>query len=634
MLLLLMVTFLPESTGAHTKDWKASEAMNYTSSTVEAIALEEFFDVILLQQLENRHIPGAAVTVVKDGEILFTKGYGFANLEQEKRVVADETLFRTGSVAKLFTWTAVLQLVEQEKLDLHVDVNQYLSGFQIPATFPEPITLHHLMTHTAGFEDRSMRMMRAHPEDQEPLENFLAWRIPKRVYPPGYVTAYSNYGTALASHIVELVSGLSFEEYVENQILIPLGMNRTTFRQPVPADLADFLATGYTYSEGNFISQPFEVYVIGPAGGASATVSDIARFMIVHLQNGRYGDTRILDEQTVRLMHRQHFSNDPRLAGMAYGFYEMQVNGQRLLTHGGETSFFLGQLYLFPQENLGIYIVYNAPGGGLARQELLQGFFDRFYTAESVPIPQPAANAIERNSLFAGRYISTRNSQTTVEKLRMLILPAYQPITIRATEDGYLESDHPLVRSQKPGSYQPKRWIEVESSHYLHTTGNDEMIFHQNDGSTMMFLDSAAPRGYHKLTRYEELLFQPMFPLGLGLMLLGVLVFSLFDKQTIPIVRWLAFSAGGLVVVFAVGLAFFGLPGFTSYLYGKIIPIWWVLFSLPVILILLTVGLGVFTLIPWPGVGLLRHLPYALGVLAASGILWWCGYWNLLGWHF
>jgi CubicO group peptidase (beta-lactamase class C family) len=209
--------------------------------------------------------------------MIFTKGYGFADLNQERLTVADQTLFRTGSVAKLFTWTVVMQLVEQGKLDLDADVNQYLVGFQISDTYQEPITLEHLMTHTAGFEDGHSGMLRARPEDMEPLGVFLARKIPTRIYPPGRVTAYSNYGAALAGYIVEQVSEIPFEQYIEQNILEPLEMEHTTPYQPVPAPLVDALATGYVYRNGEFQSQPFEFYQISPAGGASATVSDMAK---------------------------------------------------------------------------------------------------------------------------------------------------------------------------------------------------------------------------------------------------------------------------------------------------------------------------------------------------------------------
>ncbi|MBN1318431.1 MAG: beta-lactamase family protein [Anaerolineales bacterium] len=642
LLMLLSVIMFAVQTDrieANTNDCGPAVAVDtvdtYVTAPIEPSALEAFFDQTIARQLEDRHIPGAALAIVQDGKVVFARGYGYADLEQERLAVADQTLFRTGSVAKLFTWTAVMQLVEQEKLDLDTDVNDYLGSFQIPNIFSEPITLEYLMTHTAGFEDGPAGMMRSGLDDLEPLETFLARKIPARVFPPGQVTAYSNYGTALASYIVERVTGVPFEQYVEENILMPLDMDRSTFYQPVPQSMKNDLATGYVYREGNYQPQPFEIFEIAPAGGSSATVTDMAKFMMAHLQDGKYGDSRILGEDTSLLMHQRHFSNDSRLAGMALGFYELRVNGQLLLTHAGETAFFRSQLLLFPQEELGLYVVYNAPGGGFARLELIQAFFDRFFPAEDFVVSHSPAGAVQRADQFAGRYVSTRSAQTTIEKVRLLFEPSYQPITVRATRDGTLESVHPLIKSQNPALYQPSRWTEAEPNLYVRTDGEDMMAFHQDDlGNTMMFLDSAAPRGYRKLGWFEELLFQPFLPLGLVVVLVGLTIFTAFDRQSLPAVRWLALSSAGIVLALVIGLAAFALLGFTSYLYGKVSFVWRVVLVLPLVLIMLSAFLAVATLQPWPGASILRRVPYILIVLASAGLVVWSGYWNLIGWCF
>ncbi|NCC37265.1 MAG: class A beta-lactamase-related serine hydrolase, partial [Chloroflexia bacterium] len=307
------------------------------ASPLDAATVTAFFDTMLPQQLAAYQIPGAAVAVVKDGAILFAQGYGYADLDRQQAVSADQTLFRTGSVAKLFTWTAVMQLVEQGKLDLHTDVNTYLTGFRLPDTYPEPITLAHLLTHTAGFEDASRGAMRAQPDDLEPLGDYLAHAIPARVLPPGQVTAYSNYGAALAGYIVEQVSGQSYAQYMQEQIFDPLGMTHTTVAQPVPATLAAHLATGYAPVNGIPQPQAFEVFQIAPAGSASAPASDMARFMLAHLQAGASGDRRMLQPQTVQLMRQVHFRNAPELSGVGYGWYELSINGRRPVTHAGDT---------------------------------------------------------------------------------------------------------------------------------------------------------------------------------------------------------------------------------------------------------------------------------------------------------
>jgi CubicO group peptidase (beta-lactamase class C family) len=204
--------------------------------------VEAFFDDLMPRQLKSERVVGAAVAVVKDGRLLFAKGYGYAGLERGRPVEAERTLFYPGSTGKLFTWTAVMQLAEQGKLDLHADVNRYLD-FAIAATYPQPITLAHLLTHTAGFEEEMGLMLAASQREVPPLREVLVERMPPRVYPPGELSAYSNYGTALAGYVVERVSGQPFEAYIAEHILTPLGMERSAAVQPLPAHLADLAGT-------------------------------------------------------------------------------------------------------------------------------------------------------------------------------------------------------------------------------------------------------------------------------------------------------------------------------------------------------------------------------------------------------
>lgn len=194
---------------------------------------ETFLDALIPSQLRNRNIAGAVVSVVKDGQVLFQKGYGYADVEAKKPVLPDETLFRPGSISKLFTATAVMQLVEQGKLDLDHDVNDYLD-FAIPKTYSQPVTLRQLLTHTAGFEDTLKNLFVAHESDLKPLRTYLVNQMPARVFPPGKIPSYSNYGFTLAGYIVERVSGEKFERYIDNHILKPLRMTNSTFDQPLP----------------------------------------------------------------------------------------------------------------------------------------------------------------------------------------------------------------------------------------------------------------------------------------------------------------------------------------------------------------------------------------------------------------
>src|SRR5262249_40123424 len=303
--------------------------------------LAAFFDGVLSQQLSMYHIPGATVAVVKDGQLLFAKGYGSADIAHNRAVQADDSLFRVGSVSKLFVWTAVMQLKEAGKLELTTDVNHYLKTFRIPDTYPgQPITLAHLLTHTAGFEDRGIGNDAGDAARLQPLRALLPPHLPARVRPPGQFTSYSNYGAILAAYIVEQASGQSFEQYVQEHILTPLGMRHSSFHQPLPPELASHVATGYSFAGSAYTAQPFEYVQVWPAGSLSATATDMARFMIAHLQNGRFGETRILQDATAQEMHAQHFANDPRVPGLDWGFYEQRIDGQRLIEHGGDIQWF------------------------------------------------------------------------------------------------------------------------------------------------------------------------------------------------------------------------------------------------------------------------------------------------------
>src|SRR5258708_11398819 len=270
-------------------------------------------------QLEREDIAGAVVAVVRDGKVLFAKGYGFSDVEKHKPILPAETLFRPGSISKLFTWTSVMQLVEQGKLDLDRDVNEYLD-YKIPPAFGKPITLRNIMTHTPGFEDTAKELFVADASKMRPLGEYLREHIPARIFPPGVTPAYSNYATAVAGYIVQRVSGKPFEQYVADNLYSPLGMAHTTFVQPLPPNLLPLMSNGY--SRASQSAKPFEFVQSFPAGSVSTSAADMCNFMVAHMQDGKFGNAQILKPETAKLMHARQFAADPRLNGMTLGFYE------------------------------------------------------------------------------------------------------------------------------------------------------------------------------------------------------------------------------------------------------------------------------------------------------------------------
>ena len=404
--------------------------------------LEAFLDGLITATLEDKHVAGATIAVVKDGAIFFAKGYGYANVERRKPVDPERTLFRIGSVSKLFTWTAVMQLVEAGRLDLDADVNRYLD-FEVPGTYPEPITLRHTMTHTAGFEDDGRDLWARDHTKIVPVGRWLASRMPARVRPPGTYAAYSNYATALAGYIVERVSGMSWEDYIEQHILAPLGMTRTTGRQPLPARFREDMSQGYRSSRGAFERREWEILMgASPAGAISASATDIATFMLAHLGDGAVGDRRIMSEATVARMHARAFGHDPRIPGLALGFYEKSSHGLRIIGHSGDTQWFHTDLALIPSENVGVFVSYNTDTGGsrsLAPLPFLRTFLDHYYPTQPPPFGA-RANASAQAKRVAGEYRFNRMSYTTFQKAFGLI----GAVTIGANTDGSLRMLSPL----------------------------------------------------------------------------------------------------------------------------------------------------------------------------------------------
>ena len=517
--------------------------------------LEAFLTPLMADLMESNHIPGGALAVVKDGQLFFTQGYGYADLERHTPATADTTVFRVGSVSKVFTWTAVMQLVEQGKLDLNADVNTYLSNFQIPATFPEPITLAHLMTHTAGFEDQIVNAtIYTSEEGYRPLPEFLANKMPARIFPAGQIVAYSNYGTALAGEIVAEVSGEPFEQYIANHILEPLEMNHSTFLQPLPSELAQTAAVGYAVDEeGVPHAGPFEFLLVRPAGALSATATDMAHFMIAHLQDGRYGDQRILQVASAQDMRRQHYAFDPRLPGMTRGFAEAYRNDIHLVFHMGTTDRSSSLLAMLPDQKVGIFMTFNSYIRSTPRQAFLNTILDHYYPVSAPPAVNPPADSAQRAATFNGSYLSTQRAETNWGKLAAVM---FAKISVTGNPDGTLAVD-----AFRDRDGVPKRWVEVAPVLFREVDGQSYLAF-SADGQgriTTMFYGDQPIVAFQKVAWYQD----PLTHLiGLGLALLvflatvvvwprGALLKRVRRKETsfTRLERWGRYLAGGLTLV-------------------------------------------------------------------------------------
>ncbi|RJF93448.1 serine hydrolase domain-containing protein [Sphingomonas cavernae] len=438
------------------------------------VDVDAWLDGYMPYALQRGDVAGAVVVVVKDGQVLTQRGYGFADVATRKPVDPNATLFRPGSVSKLFTWTAVMQLVEQGKLDLDKDVNAYLD-FKIPARDGKPITLRNIMTHTAGFEE-SLRGLIASGKAPSSLETVMKRWTPERIFAPGTTPAYSNYATALAGYIVQRASGLPFDDYVERNIFQRIGMTRSSFRQPLPANLQPLMSKGYMLGSGK--PMPYEIVEAAPAGSLAATGADMAKFMIAHLDNGGV----LLKPETATMMHRTTLPIIPPLNRMALGFYEQDLNGQRIIAHGGDTRLFHSALWLFLDRNVGMFVSLNSTGkdaaAGAIRSGLLGEFTDRYFPGAPSDGRVDAKTVKAHARMMAGSYIVSRRSQSSF----MWAGAVLGQIRVRVDADGAL-----LVDSIKTIGGAPRKWVEIAPFVWREIGGDQRLAARVVDGKVQRF---------------------------------------------------------------------------------------------------------------------------------------------------
>jgi CubicO group peptidase (beta-lactamase class C family) len=395
----------------------AAPAATATPAETHALTqtdLEAFFDGIFPLQLERSDIAGTTVLVMKDGQVLFEKGYGFSDVKSKKPVDPRNTIFRLASISKLFTWISIMQLRDQGKLDIDADVNRYLD-FKIEAAFGKPVTLRNLMTHTGGFEEMIDDIIVLDPKKEPTLRDDLIVNQPKRLFPPGEVPAYSNYGVGLASYIVQRVSGERFEQYVQDHIFTPLAMKHSSFYQPIQKELAPLVSEGY-HDDSTKPAVGFEMLNPVGAGGLSSTATDMGRFGQALLNGGSLDGQRILKPATLAEMWTPQFQASKQIPPICMGFYQNWRNNLRWIGHEGDLTAFHSLFFVEPTQRIVLFVSYNsAGGGGKPRSELIDAFSDRYFPGA------PAVSAVKNPPGdfrdIAGTYQFTRRADST--KLRL-----------------------------------------------------------------------------------------------------------------------------------------------------------------------------------------------------------------------
>ena len=464
----------------------SSAASGSSAHPLDRADLEAWLDGMVPYALKAGDMAGAVVVVVKDGTVLLQKGYGYADVSKKLRMDPEETMVRIGSTSKLFTWTAVMQLVEQGKLDLDRNINDYLD-FTIPSDFGKAVTLRDLMNHRGGFEEGLKDILWTNPRGVPSTEAYLKEHERPMLFAPGQVPAYSNYGAALAGYIVERISKEPYERYIERHILLPLGMTHTTFDQPLPERFAASVSKGYR--EASAPPGPYELIVTRPAGSGTTTVADMSRFMLAHLQDGHFGDTEILQVDTAKRMHSPSEQAPPGFGTMAHGFFRELHNGRTVIGHGGDTIFFHNEFELLPAEGVGIDFTFNSRGRGdavyLAREALFDGFMDRYFPDSAAPDAPALSTALADARVIAGRYESSRR----IEHGFLSLFYVLQQSVISANPDGTISV--PGMFTPAPVTYReigPQLWRRAGGSQQLmlQTVGGVKTVIDGEDPTSVL----------------------------------------------------------------------------------------------------------------------------------------------------
>ncbi|WP_440832294.1 serine hydrolase domain-containing protein [Paenibacillus sp. 22594] len=595
--------------------------------------LTSFVDGIMEEDMNRLQIPGAVISIVKDGKIILAKGYGSSNLAQAAPVDPTTSMFRIASTTKLFTWTAVMQLVEQGKINLDTDINTYLKSVKIPATYPEPITMRHLMTHTAGFEEGGVGYQITIDPAKLPgsISETLNKHMLARVRPPGVMSSYSNYGATLAGMIVEDVSGVPYNDYIQKYIFDPLDMKYSTVVEPLPESFMPYNVVGYKNENGSFIpGTPTFEGGFRPAGSGTVSAIDMAHFMIAHLQNGKYGDQEILKPATAELMHSTVFQFDKRLPGVDLGFAEKRINGITLITHGGSDPMFNTELYLAPAKQVGIFLSYNGGQGDESAAGLVEAFFNRYYP-DSVAEPTKFSATAESVQKYAGSYQFTRRNISDIDKFFNFFVQLNVTIVDNKLSLGS-GSEQQLYREIGPNLFQ-------------HEGGTEQIGFRTNGAGkvTHMLLGMAPDMPLERTPLLDQNKFW-LIVLGVsGLIFVTALLGLIFSRRKIkamtPPEKWaIRLSAGtagwallSVVIIFMVIMSMDTMQKFTG-----ISP--WLSLSLvmPVLFVGLTVSLLVSAILVWKNKywSAFKRVHYTLVTLSAVAITLFFYYWNLLGWQF
>jgi CubicO group peptidase (beta-lactamase class C family) len=454
--------------------------------------------------MADSHVAGAAVAVVQNGQVVLKKGYGLAAVSPARPVDPDRTLFRVGSISKLFTWTLVMKEVERGRMKLDSPVNLYLPGrLQVrDLGSARQVQLRDLMTHSAGFETKALgRLFEVKPNRVRALDTYLRQERPRRVWVPGSIPEYSNYGAGLAGAAVAQVEGKPFMDLAETEIIRPLNLAHTTFREPYPADpalltpmpaeLAADAAQGLLWTGAGYQAQPYAyVSQIAPAGSASSTAADMARFMQLILAGGTLNGTTVYGPATAQAFRIVTLRSGPGIAGWAGGFWERPLpGGFDSFGHEGQILNFRSNLVTVPALSLGVFVSVNSDSGASLVERLPGEIVERFYAVPAPP-PEGSPDLYAQRSAYAGDYLNEDRRYGGLEQFVALL---DDRVRIDVSPDGRLQ----VQDSQGPG----RVFLPTGQANQFREVGGTGWLggFQMKNGVAVRWLDPSGARSYERV---------------------------------------------------------------------------------------------------------------------------------------
>lgn len=591
----------------------------------DSAKLSAFVNQYVNEHLESFHVPGLVVVIVGEGETLLSKGYGFANLE-EKTPMTPQTVIRAGSVSKPVTATAVIQLVERGKIDLHTPISAYINDINLEDRFGEASTVAHLLSHVAGYPDQFLLSHAPTKEDWKPLDQVLKSDLPARAMSPGKVMAYSSWDYALLGYTIEKVTGLPYERVISENLLEPLGMHRSSYLQPLPQEVFANLAIGYGYKnkEDKYRIIPHDFVKMSPGVALVTTGEDMRKYMLALLNGGILDSIQILKQESLAMILERQVSAHPYSRGRSYALSELTLSGRKVFYHDGNGIGFSSRIVLMPEYNLGIFLSTNhrslsenltSSKASTMLKNLSTGILENFTPKPTSEIPdvQPMPDAKERIGRYAGHYQTSQISRNDFFKLEALM----DNVTVRDNGDGTLKIGSGNYEEVEPLVFQNKK----SPSFFT--------VFVENDDREAAYLTFGGTGSYKKVKWYQHASFHMALFGMIGILFFSMLILWPFTRHG----HWVAWVISLLNFIFLLGIGMLFGGGTDLLIFFKTMPMGTrFLFILPWVNGIMTLGLFFFVVQMWKDIkrSIWGKMHYTLFALASVVLFWLANYWNMI----